>query len=279
MKNSEDSIKLGFIGAGNLVKAITTGHFSIAQEGANKGYGFEAAFYTPNGESAKALANSVGQAYVTELSELADCDILVLGFKPYQLAAVARAWPKEFEGKSIWSLLGATPVATIKQKLNVSSVARIMSNTPTEFRKGISLIYCPDGHLKFSIDRFFGAVGLLHYCDQEFDLDRFTGPAGSAPAILLRMAQAMETSFIQLGLGPELARSFVLQHLDGCRELMSQKDDSVSELIDHICSKKGITVEGIQDLEKAKIDEIVASTFTQMQLKIVQLLESSEKHN
>src|SRR5918911_295542 len=87
-------------------------------------------------ERAAALAAEVGGQRVATNAELAErADLIVLCHKPAQLTAVA----EEVGGRAraVVSILGATPLAAVRDAYAPAPVVRMLPSTPVEVRRGV----------------------------------------------------------------------------------------------------------------------------------------------
>jgi pyrroline-5-carboxylate reductase len=257
--------KIGFIGAGSLVSAVVRGvidsNFSD----------YEMYFYTPSKTSAERLAKEVGHKSVDNLEDLKECEILVLGFKPYQLDDVLNTWPKDLQGKCIWSLLAVTNIKKLEKVFKSREIIRIMTNTPTQIRQGISLLLNSASVSQQSIDYarlFFSSVGMVKFVKTDKEIDLLTGPAASGPAIVFKIMEVLEASFTNLGIEQNISRDILIQLLKGCLEMVENQQQDYQVLIDQVCSKKGLTIEGIKSLENSEINQIILNSFHEIQNKM-----------
>ncbi|HEX2701828.1 MAG TPA: NAD(P)-binding domain-containing protein, partial [Solirubrobacteraceae bacterium] len=112
---------LGFVGAGNMARALAVG---LA----------EPALFSDGGSGrAVALAELVGGEAVSNAELLARADVVVLAHKPAQLKAVAA----ELGGaKAVLSLLGGVTLEQLEAVLPAATLTRAMPNTAVAVRQG-----------------------------------------------------------------------------------------------------------------------------------------------
>src|SRR2546423_9429177 len=106
---------VGFIGSGNMAGALARGLGEpvLASDGGS-------------GRAAELVGELGGEA-LANAAVAARADVVVLACKPYQLDAVA---PALQEARKVVSLLGATPIDTVRAALPGALVAKAMPNTP-----------------------------------------------------------------------------------------------------------------------------------------------------
>src|SRR5262245_49098572 len=118
-------MRVGFIGAGNMARALA------------RGLG-EPVLCTDSGSGrAQQLAQELGGEALSSNRELAEqVDLVILAHKPIQLETVAN----EIAGaaKAVVSLLARTPQADVALAYRGTPVIRTEPNLPVEVRRGVT---------------------------------------------------------------------------------------------------------------------------------------------
>src|SRR4051794_33335027 len=121
-------MRIGFIGAGNMARAIALG----------AGDGVEVLCTDSGSGRAAALAAEVGGEAVASNAELAErADVVLLAHKPYQLDAVAA---EASAARTVVSVLGGISVERLQEAYPSASVAVAMPNTAVEVGRGVTLL-------------------------------------------------------------------------------------------------------------------------------------------
>ena len=117
-------MQVGFIGAGNMARALA------------RGWG-DPVLCTDSGSGrAQALADELGGEALASNRELAErADLVILAHKPAQLAEVA--WEAAGAAKAVVSLLARTPQADVRSAYPGVPVFRVEPNTAVEVRRGV----------------------------------------------------------------------------------------------------------------------------------------------
>src|SRR5919108_4650561 len=117
-------MKVGFIGAGNMARALA------------RGWG-EPMLCTDSGSGrALELADELGGEAVASNRELAErADLVILAHKPAQLAEVA--WEAAGAAKAVVSVLAGTSQADVRSAYPGIPVFRVDPNTAVEVGRGV----------------------------------------------------------------------------------------------------------------------------------------------
>jgi pyrroline-5-carboxylate reductase len=231
-------VTIGFIGGGNMARALARG---LA----------EPVLATDGGSGrAAALAGELGGRAVSSNAELADrVDILILAHKPAQLDAVAA----EIGGRAgrVISLLGGTTLDRIRAAYPEADVVRAMPNTAVEVREGVTCL-CTDGAAQLRADarRLFERVGLVVELPERL-IDVATAVSGVAPAYVALIAEAWIDAAIRHGLPPGPAAELVGASLSGSAALLRARSMDTLTVRREVTSPGGMTARGLQALERS----------------------------
>lgn len=247
-------MRIGFFGCGNMGAALA--------EGFKKNHpGVELYFFTPSKTKAQVLAEKTGGHFVNFLVDMPkDLDWYILAFKPQSLSEFSFQFK---EDAKILSVLAGTGIETLTKKFQVKNIARLMPNTPSSVGFGANLFFSDfeSGVMK----DYLLALGKLFTMKSEAELDAITAFSGSGPALLFEYARLFEKHFVAIaGNNPEV-REIITQTFLGSAKLM---EDAISHgvsfetLREQVTSKKGVTYEALQILEKNNLENIMGGAFT-----------------
>ncbi|MAF78017.1 MAG: pyrroline-5-carboxylate reductase [Halobacteriovoraceae bacterium] len=248
---------IGVIGCGNMASAIVTGmHEKFPLE--------KFLTYTPSFTRAEELAKKVGGKAVKELSELQECEYLLIGCKPQQFSDLADGLKRELpsvDQKYIVSMMAAVSIDSITKKLGSKEVTRVMPNTPIRHGEGISLLLHTgdDSNEKVAhITKLFKACSHVYTMKNEEQFDKVTTVSGSGPAYIFYLADILSQSLKGWGMQEQEATELAIQLMKGSVELMSHRGDvSLSQLVDQVTSKKGVTIEAVEVFKNQGLPELV----------------------
>jgi len=140
---------------------------------------------------------------------------------------------------------------------------RCMPNTPALVGKGTSAIAggstADDDDLAWA-ESILGAVGIVDRLPEP-QLDVFTGVAGSGPAYVFLVAEALIEAAVAEGFDPDIAERIVTQLLLGASTLLAQQGDP-GTLRKNVTSPNGTTAAGVAVLEEQGLRSIFASAVT-----------------
>jgi len=250
---------LAVIGGGNMARAILTapasaallaGRCVVAEPLAEKRPDFELAVPT----AADALA------WVRAHEPVPGVGQVLLAVKPQLLADVARELAPilaaEDQGRVVITILAGTPSAKVRAALAPAvRVVRAMPNTPARIARGITAVCLGDG-ARQGDDTFARALfeGVGRVVDlPESMLDAFTALAGSGPAYVFYLAEAMVEAACALGFEREQAIAIVRETVSGSGELMRSSPEPPRALRAAVTSKGGTTAAATDVLDQAGV--------------------------
>jgi len=250
--------RLAVVGGGNLGAALVGG---LLQGGWQPG---DLAVVEVSAVRAAQLAEMFpGVAIVTETPA---CEAALIAVKPYDVAAACAAAAKA----------GATRLLSIAAGISLDAlqsaagpdvvVVRSMPNTPALVGEGAAAICggstADDADLEWA-EGILGAVGIVVRVP-ESQLDAVTGLAGSGPAYLFLVAEALTEAGVLAGLSRANAEQLVTQLFVGSAALLADRGDPAT-LRANVTSPGGTTAAGLRVLEEhgvrsAFLEAVMAAT-------------------
>lgn len=156
----------------------------------------------------------------------------------------------------VLSIAAGVPLARLERALGGSgavSVVRAMPNMGALIGAGAAAISpgraANDEDLTWA-ESILGAVGTVVRLPEAL-LDAVTGLAGSGPAYLFMMAEALIDAGVLVGLPRLTSQALVQQTLLGAARLLVETDDSPEALRAAVTSPGGTTAAGLAALERA----------------------------
>jgi pyrroline-5-carboxylate reductase len=260
--------KVGFIGYGNMAKAIVSA--LIKKEKLNEKEFDVIVFDVDDAKLAKAKEKSIAVAN-DNADLISKSDFVVIAVKP-QMANIALNGC-DFSEKVVISIMAGMSINAIEKITNhtASKIARVMPNLNAKnFASCTS--YCTKGLdaeeelVVKSILESFGTVTEV----KEEQMDAVTGLCGSGPAFVYKFINAFIQSAKNYGFPQKDALIMSLQTILGSVQnvMLSANGDEidVNKMVDAVCSKGGTTIEGVnflneKDFESIVIDAIDKSVF------------------
>lgn len=223
------------------------------------------AFFEARGIRAFASAEEgLGRLTTTE-SRPGDGHIL-LAIKPQSLAGMAAELrpllDREGNSRPVVSILAGTPTSKLESALgDRARILRAMPNLPARIRKGTTAIA---GGRSWQgpwtqARSLFGALGQVVEI-QESLFDAFTAIAGSGPAYVFYLAEALTRAAVAQGFDAAQADVIVRSVLAGSSDLLARESDRQAvELRASVTSKGGTTAAAVSVLDQAGLQEVIVN--------------------
>lgn len=188
---------------------------------------------------------------------------LLLAIKPQMLPDLARELaPVTRDHRcDVISILAGMPIARLRAALGEpNAYIRVMPNLPASVGRGISALCPAPGASEPAIQaatRLFESVGVVRRLDEGL-MDAFTAVAGSGPAYVFLLGEAMALGAERVGFDPATARELVRATLAGSSALLERDPRAFAELRAGVTSKGGTTAAALSVLDGAGFVELVA---------------------
>ena len=241
---------LGFIGLGNMAKAMIGGILQKGLMGPNEIIG------TAQTEATcQKVANKYGiQVRSSNAAVAAESDIIVLAVKPqYLKVVIADIMDSVTENKVIVSIAAGKTIGWIEKEFEKpTKIIRVMPNTPALVGEGCSavcrndLVSDDDYHFIKELLESFGKA----YTVPESLMDVVVGVSGSSPAYVFLFIEAMADAAVAGGMPRKQAYEFAAQSVLGSAKMVLETGKHPGELKDMVCSPAGTTIEAVRALEE-----------------------------
>jgi len=251
---------LGVLGCGTMGEAIVRG---ILNSGGLAPAQVFASDVRP--EIAAVLASKHGIRTSTDnLAVAGGCDVALVCVKPYQIAAVLDndAMRAALAGKLVISIAAGVRLEKLCTLLPKSAVIRAMPNTPALIGEGMAGLArgkgTSDAQMALGL-ALFAAVGKSQEVD-EAHMDIVTAVAGSGPAFVFVMIDALADGAVRLGLRRDAAVAMAAQMVQGAARMVVQTGTHPAVLKDQVTTPGGCTIAGLGVMEDGKIRSVLART-------------------
>ena len=191
---------------------------------------------------------------------------VMLAVKPQMLDAVSSEIGDRVGKRLVVSILAGSTSGLVRTAMGgACRVVRVMPNTPALIGRGTSAVsvspsaFAADGEAS---EALFRGVGDAVVRIDESQMDGFTGVAGSGPAYVFYLAEAMERAAAEVGLPVEHARAIVTETIAGAAELLRQSGDAPVDLRARVTSKGGTTAAATHVGDDAGVADIVVRAST-----------------
>ncbi len=255
----------GFIGAGKMAGALIQG---LIRAGLASPATITAS--DPHEPARVAIATSAGIHVSDDNREVArTADVLVLAVKPQQMRAVFEEVQPDLSARTlVISVAAGTTLATLADGLGPDCrLVRVMPNTAAlvgEAAAGYCLGPNATADDEATVRAFLNAVGRAHAVPESL-LDAVTGLAGSGPAFVFLMIEALSDGGVRVGLPRETATALAAQTVLGAARMVLETGLHPGVLKDQVASPAGTTIAGLRVLEEratrgAFLDAVDAAT-------------------
>lgn len=208
-----------------------------------------------------ALADAIGdRARVADGD--AHADVVVLGVKPYQILDVLRRQAALLrEGDLVVSLAAGVSLAALEEAAPGVAIVRAMPNTPV--RVGAGAISLTRG--SHVTDSQMGLLtGLLASAGEvvevpESQIHQVIAVAGSAPAYVFYLVEAMIDAAVAQGMRRDVASRLAIQTVRGSATLLQETGVSPTVARENVTSPGGTTAKAIRVLDERAVKAAIAA--------------------
>ncbi|GAA0178179.1 pyrroline-5-carboxylate reductase [Clostridium sediminicola] len=244
------SKKIGFIGCGNMAKAIIKG---IINSGIFQGENIIASDINIDKleETKKELGIKTTNNNVFVAS---NSDYIVLSIKPNMYNKIISQIKNEIKNNSIIITIAAG-VTLEKTENNFDKdikLVRVMPNTPALVGEGMSAL-CPNSKMNEEelneVKNIFNSFGKSEIVEEKY-MNAVTALTGSSPAIVYTFIEALADGAVLNGISRDIAYKMASQAVLGSAKMVLETRKHPGELKDAVCSPGGTTIEAMYSLEK-----------------------------
>ena len=267
-------MQVGFIGAGNMAKAIISG--LISNKVVNKD---DIIVTARTSDSLTSVKEQFGVSTTLQKKEvLRYSDVVILAVKPNQMKSVIESIKNEIKiidtdlifisvaaGITISELEGFfygsddSFQSSIDVDDKLLKIVRTMPNMPASVCEGMTGVSI-NKNVKFSdidkILKIFGAIGKVEIVEEKL-MDAVVAVSGSSPAYICMIIDAMGRAVQSEGMKKEMATKFAAQAVLGSAKMVLNSRKSAYELKEEVCCPGGTTIEAVKILEDNRIDDII----------------------
>ena len=203
------------------------------------------------------MQTETGIAVTTDNLEVArTAETILIGVKPTVVLAVVREIAPVTDEKVVISLAAGVRVRNMESISN-ARLMRAMTNTPTAIGRGATAIARGTRTIPDDLARartIFDAIGITVEVNED-QIDGVTALAGSGPAFVYTMIEALAEGGIKTGLPPEVAGLLATHTVLGAAQLAAETGKSPEELRRMVVTPGGTTAAGLAAMARLKTTE------------------------
>ncbi|MDN7240530.1 pyrroline-5-carboxylate reductase [Planococcus sp. N028] len=193
-----------------------------------------------------------------EKTELRKAHFVLLAMKPKDAAVALGAIKEHLTAETvILSVVAGVSIASIQKHSGLLPVARAMPNTSARIGKsatGVAWSKQVTLEKQHELRSLLSSIGGVTVVKEE-QLHAVTGVAGSGPAYVYYMAEAMTEAAIEEGLSLADATKLVRQTFDGAAEMLQHSN--FGELRQKVTSPNGTTAAGVAALDNHQFKKVI----------------------
>jgi pyrroline-5-carboxylate reductase len=247
--------KIGFIGCGNMGRAILGG---LLKAGIVKADEVIISCHTK--KSCSEVEAEYHVKAVLDNQEVAgNADVVFLAVKPNKFEEVMPDVKAGLEQNAagentiVISIAAGKDIAYLEKNLGKNQkIIRVMPNTPALVGEGMSALTVnarvTEEDLKYALTIFesFGKAEVV----PESMMDAVIGVSGSSPAYVYMFIEALADGAVAAGMPRAQAYTFAAQSVLGAAKMVLETGQHPGALKDAVCSPGGTTMAGVLELEK-----------------------------
>ncbi|MEJ4100578.1 pyrroline-5-carboxylate reductase [Corynebacterium mastitidis] len=187
-------------------------------------------------------------------------EVVFLCVKPKMIGGVLREIAETINDNdadtTVVSMAAGLSLASLQDDLSAgTAVVRVMPNTPMMVGKGVCAVATGrfvSQEQASAVTELLSAVGAVVEVAEE-DMDAVTALAGSSPAYIYLVAEALIDAGVNLGLTREVATRLASGAIEGAGTMLAQEGADPTTLRANVSSPAGTTVAALRELEESGI--------------------------
>jgi pyrroline-5-carboxylate reductase len=243
----ETRYQLGFIGAGKLAGSVIRGLLLKKFCDPNRIFASE-----PNAALHRSLRDELGISIAENNLEVAAlAEVIFLGVKPQALLPILRELGGTIENKLVVSLAAAVRIQQM-EAVTPARIMRVITNTPSAIGRAATAFTAgtrTTAHDREQVGAIFAAIGIAIEVDDD-QIDSVTALAGSGPAFVYAVIEALAEGAVRSGLDRDSALRLAAQTTLGAGELALTAGKTPDELIAMVVTPGGTTAAGLDIMQK-----------------------------
>jgi pyrroline-5-carboxylate reductase len=194
----------------------------------------------PEGVTLSRSTDDVGQPF----------DVLVLGIKPQLLPSLAPDIARLLApGALVISILAGTTTQTLSGAFPNTRIVRLMPNLAAAIGKSPLAVFAAHETHRADLASWLAPLGSVVWIDDEAHMDAVTALAGSGPAFIYRVIDALTKGGEATGLPPAIAAQLAIAMTEGAAILAATSTETPGELAARVTSPGGTTAAGLAVLD------------------------------
>lgn len=242
-------MKIGFIGMGNMASAIAGGIVSSGYIAGENVYAYDI--------DQEKLNNMFQQYNIVPTNSLRELlnnvDTVLLGVKPNIIEGIISEIKIDLQDKLVISIVNGYDFDKYETLLEPNTAhITVMPNTPALVKEGMTLLQkensLADSQLKTVVE-LFASISQVEILPS-YQFKAGSALSGCGPAFIYMMIEALADGAVSEGLSRDVAYKLASQTVIGSGMMQRETGIHPGALKDSVCSPGGITIKGVEALEK-----------------------------
>lgn len=269
------SMKIGFIGAGNMTQALVKGMVESKEIRPDH-------IFVSNRTEGKLIKLSE-QFHVQTRSHnqeiISECDVVIIAVKPQDFTTALEGLIRQFnENQIVISLAPGIPFDSLEKQIPSGRLVRLMPNTPSLIGRGVIGFMSLDETDEFVtslMEDLFGSLGYVLEVDTEDQFDALTISCASGTGFVFEMMMYWQDWIEERGFSPEVSRKMTIETFAGASMLAAQSTGvEIEELQSRVTSKKGVTAAGLDSMRELEIERTLRISFEKAAMRSKEISKS-----
>jgi pyrroline-5-carboxylate reductase len=215
-------------------------------------------FVEPNRDQQQTLERILPGCHLAESADelLERAQRVILAVKPPVLLDIAPTLAAKIRpGHLLVSIAAGISLKTLQDLLGTSRIARVMPNTPAQVGAGAAAIATPQDMSSADVawvEQLMNSVGTAVRVNDQL-MHAVTGVAGSSPAYIYLVIEALSDGGVALGLPRATATQLAAQAVLGAAKMVLDTGLHPGQLKDQVTSPGGTTIAALRELESAAV--------------------------
>lgn len=235
-----DNLRVAVLGAGKIGSLLALGF---------RDCGVDVVATARRQERVEQLQAMGLRATLDNVSAVQESHIVVISVKPYQFPALARQIGSHVAGKAVVSVMAGIPLRLLRATLKGAEIYRAMPNLNVAVKRSVTGIVVPgEARYRDLVLKLFRCVGTVYEIPEQL-IDAWTAVAGSGPAMIAELVDALILGALAVGIPRHVAYDAILETLVGTAEYLRSRPEHPAELRDEVTTPGGTTIRALKALE------------------------------
>lgn len=266
-------MRIGFIGTGNMGKAMIEGFIS-SKNVKNE----EIIIFDVDSKKLNELTEKFNVSVSESENEVVkNADLIILAVKPNIYDDLLEKIKDSIDSSKIILTIAAGFSIERAEKIigNNKKIIRTMPNTPAQILEGMTGVVFNKNitnEEKDIVIKLLGSFGGVEEIDEKL-MHVFSAISGSMPALVDMFIEALADGAVLNGMPRDKAYKILSEAVAGSAHMVKKSGRHPGELKDEVCSPGGTTIEAVAVLEKGAFRSVLIEAVTKCTEKSVKLSE------